>query len=117
MPVSDPPAPSFPGMAQISGWTTVIVATLLLELTGSVGEEAVIAAVLDRFCAVAGAVVVIVIVATAPTASTPRVHTTGPVPVHVTPAGTAVEETKATAPGRVSVKVALVVAAGPRFCT
>ena len=91
--------------------------TLLFELTGSVGAEAVIAAVFDKFCAVAGAVTVIVIVSTPPTASTPRSHVTGPAPLQVTPAGTAVAETNATAPGRVSVKVALVVATGPRFCT
>jgi hypothetical protein len=93
------------------------VAELLLE-TGSVGADAgEICAVLVSVEAVTGAVTVIVIVSVAPTARTPMLQLTVALPVQVTPAGTAEDETKVVLAGMVSVSVALVVATAPKFVT
>ena len=113
IPVSVPPAVSFPGVAHTSGCTTVIAVAELFAGTGSVGADAVIDAVFVIGPALAGAFTVIVIVSTAPTARTPMLQVTIAVLVQVTVAGTADDETKV--PGTVSESVALVVATGPRF--
>ena len=57
----------------------------------------------------------IVMVSMPPTASTPMVQATVAVPVHVTPAGTADDETNVVVAGMVSLNVALVVATGPQI--
>ena len=117
MPLSDPPAPSLPGVAQTNGCTAVIAVAELLDETGSAGAEAVIEAVFEIGPTPAGAFTVMVMVSMPPTASTPMAHATVAVPEHVTPAGTAEDETNVVVAGMVSLNVALVVATGPRFCT
>src|SRR5271156_6060766 len=117
MPVIAPPAPSLPGVAHTSGCTTVIAVAELFEGTGSAGAEALIDAVFEIEPAFAGAFTVIVMVSIPPTARTPMLQVTVAVPLQVTPAGTADDETNIVVAGMVSLNVALVVATGPRFCT
>src|ERR1700679_407940 len=93
MPLSDPPAPSLPGVAQTNGCTAVIAVAELLDETGSAGAEAVIDAVFEIGKNPAGAYKKMVMVSMQPTASTPMVHATIAIPEHVTRAGTAEPET------------------------
>src|SRR5208282_120242 len=101
MPVSVPPGPSLPGVAQTKGCTTVTTVALLLVETGSV-VALLIVAVLEIGPEVEGVVTVMVIVPVAPCAIVPvREQVIAVVPVQVHPVEP-VADTRAVPVGIVS---------------
>ena len=116
MPVSVPPAPSLPGVAQTKGCTTVITVALLLEETGSVVDVLTVA-VLEMGPEVEGDVTVIVIVPVAPCAIVPvREQVIAVVPVQVHPVEP-VADTRVVPVGIVSATCTAAAEVCPRFCT
>ena len=116
IPLSVPPAPSFPGVEQISGCTTVITVTELFALTGSVPLVATVA-LLVIVCAVPGEVPVTVMVMGVPSgyATVPSVQVIVP-PVRAAQLPcVVVAEAPVTVGGGVSTTVTAVPAARPRF--
>src|SRR5271154_2167981 len=116
IPVRVPPAPSFPGVAQTKGCTTVITVALLLAETGSVVVVLTVA-VLEMGPEVEGVVTVIVIVPVAPCSIVPvSEQVIAVVPVQAQPV-VPVADTRVVPVGIVSVTFTVAAADCPRFWT
>src|SRR5579883_244221 len=114
MPVSVPPAPSFPGVAQEIGCTTVTTVAELLVETGSV-PVVVALAVLLIVPGASGEVTTTVTVTVLPALMLPKAQESVVVPVQV-PKGQ-VAETSVVPAGMVSETVTPVAVCGPRLVT